>query len=279
LAGRVPEIEFAGIGLWTRRNPQRLGNHRHEKSWEICYLARGLMDWSVEGEPSRLGAGDLFITRPNESHHGVDSIIHRCEVCYLALALPPTANLPGLSREQNGVLADGFSNIRSHSFRADPLIAPAFSTLLAEGSRQDPLHLIIARAALHEILAGTLRSYQTYLQSRVRADNPSPQIQAAQQILKKHLTQPISVAGLAARLRLSRSFLHNKFVSELGMSPAEYLTRLRIDHSKELLKDDIGNLKIAELLHFASPQHFSTAFKRTTGLTPRAWRSQQDGAG
>jgi AraC-like DNA-binding protein len=71
------------------------------------------------------------------------------------------------------------------------------------------------------------------------------------------------------------SFFHEKFLKEVRLTPAEYLTRLRMKKAKQLLK--ISKKSITEIafdLGFSSSQYFATVFKKVTGITPRFYRKQ-----
>ncbi|MBN2617997.1 MAG: helix-turn-helix transcriptional regulator [Spirochaetales bacterium] len=65
------------------------------------------------------------------------------------------------------------------------------------------------------------------------------------------------------------------FNSRTGISPMDYFIRLKIDAACYLLKSgDFLNKEIAQNLGFSDEFHFSKAFKRKTGLSPREYREQ-----
>ena len=83
-----------------------------------------------------------------------------------------------------------------------------------------------------------------------------------------------SVAELAKRCGVSRSTLAARFRQTLGMGPMEYLLRWRMALAKDELRN--GRLtigEIAEMIGFQSSSAFSTAFSRTTGCSPKCFRS------
>jgi transcriptional regulator GlxA family with amidase domain len=62
----------------------------------------------------------------------------------------------------------------------------------------------------------------------------------------------------------------------MGIAPAEYYLRMRVAHAcKELSQTDRPVTEIGLSTGFSSSQHFSTAFKRVIGTTPRAYREQK----
>lgn len=84
-----------------------------------------------------------------------------------------------------------------------------------------------------------------------------------------NLEELASVAGI------SRAAFALKFKKMTGDTPAHYLTRIRIQHSMELLRSSNDNLdRIAELVGYSDSFIFSKAFKRTLGLSPKDYRKK-----
>lgn len=79
---------------------------------------------------------------------------------------------------------------------------------------------------------------------------------------------------------LSAPTLTTLFRRRTGLPPHAFLVSCRIAKAKETLaRTRQGVAEIARQLGFPSSQYFATQFKRETGLTPRAWRRQnQEGA-
>ena len=87
--------------------------------------------------------------------------------------------------------------------------------------------------------------------------------------------RPLRIEDIAGAVGRSESYLTKLFRRELSMSPGEYITKARIDSAKELLR--AGNIplsRIAYSLGFSSQAHFSSAFKKDTGILPGKWRNR-----
>ncbi len=94
--------------------------------------------------------------------------------------------------------------------------------------------------------------------------------------LSFHLAEPLSVVDMAQRAHLSPSRFSMLFRQRFGLSPHQYLLRLRIQHAQELLKNDALTLRqVAEYCGFANIHHFSKTFKRVTGCTPGKYAQSQ----
>lgn len=85
--------------------------------------------------------------------------------------------------------------------------------------------------------------------------------------IKKYYTTPITSQTLCSEFYCSRSHLSHAFNKETGVSLKEYLTELRINAAKSLLKN--SNLNITEIalsVGFSDGNYFSGVFKKRTGL-------------
>ena len=85
----------------------------------------------------------------------------------------------------------------------------------------------------------------------------------------------LTVDRLAAMLKMSSSSVHRAFDME-KLTPSEYIWNKRIDACKfALIAPTSAHLSIAEIAYswgFSSNAHFSRAFKRIAGVTPREYR-------
>ena len=90
-----------------------------------------------------------------------------------------------------------------------------------------------------------------------------------------NFTSPISVEDVAKSTCLSPRHLSRLFISEISMSIHEYITFLRIEKSKSMLKSENHTIAaISADLGFSSPQHFATTFKKHENISPNKFRKQ-----
>lgn len=90
---------------------------------------------------------------------------------------------------------------------------------------------------------------------------------------------PWTVEDMGQRVGLSRSALHERFVSLTGMPPMQYLANWRMQCGARLLRESHGNVaSVALEVGYESEAAFARAFKRATGLPPAAWRRAQSQA-
>jgi len=74
---------------------------------------------------------------------------------------------------------------------------------------------------------------------------------------------------------LSVSHFSHLFRISTGTSAHQYMLRLRVEHSQQLLRNrDLSILEVALEAGFQNQQHFATVFRRFLGVSPSAYRSQ-----
>lgn len=99
------------------------------------------------------------------------------------------------------------------------------------------------------------------------------QQQRAQDLLRRHLVEGISLDAVATACRLSKSGFLRAFRESLGVPPHQWLLRCRIDRASELMRDPGLSLsEIAVRSGFFDQSHFTRAFSQRVGLSPGAWR-------
>jgi AraC-like DNA-binding protein len=93
--------------------------------------------------------------------------------------------------------------------------------------------------------------------------------------MRDHFTEKPSLQSLARVAGYSLSYFKSKFREETGLTPAAYLSLLRL----ELAKDRLANTncsvtQISEDLSFSSTSYFTAAFKKMTSFTPKEYREK-----
>jgi transcriptional regulator GlxA family with amidase domain len=109
--------------------------------------------------------------------------------------------------------------------------------------------------------------------SAARAGISHKALEQAVRLLEQAPDQPMSAADLARATRLSPRQIERLFRKHLGESPAAFSTALRLDRARTLLRET--GLPVTEIgiaCGFASPSHFSAAFRSRFGHSPRAER-------
>ena len=98
-------------------------------------------------------------------------------------------------------------------------------------------------------------------------------LKRALELLESDLRRPPSLAELARHVGLHPSWLCHAFKRSMGLSPHRYLLVHRVNRAKEMIRDESRTFtEIALECGFSDSSHFSVAFRRVVGMSPRDYR-------
>lgn len=99
-------------------------------------------------------------------------------------------------------------------------------------------------------------------------------IEAAMIYMQQHYRQDISLDNCAEHIGTNPFYLSKSFKVVTGKNFIDYLTELRIEKAKELLRE--SELKINDVAEQVGYQHsyFNRIFKKLEGMTPTSYREQ-----
>ena len=101
-------------------------------------------------------------------------------------------------------------------------------------------------------------------------------IEKALEFIEIHKAQNIKIEEISKAVGLNDKYFRNLFKQELGMSPLNYLIEKRIESAATLLKSTNYSIsEIAEFVGFRDYRQFSELFKKKTGTSPSAYRSNR----
>lgn len=96
------------------------------------------------------------------------------------------------------------------------------------------------------------------------------------EFMHANLDKQIRLKDLSECADLSLSHFSSQFRASTNQSPHQYILRLRIERSKELLTDSrLSILDVGLEVGFRNQQHFATVFKMFVGIPPSAYRIKQ----
>jgi len=152
----------------------------------------------------------------------------------------------------------------------DPLLEEAVRAVGAPGGAGGELYAESAAAFLTTHL---LTRHARLPVDRIPAREDA-RVRAAIAIMHERLAEPVTLAELAAEVHLSVYHLVRVFRDATGQTPHRFLTRLRVEEAKRLLRGtDLALDRIAQRCGFTTPGALSTAFLRQTGARPSAYRN------
>lgn len=126
--------------------------------------------------------------------------------------------------------------------------------------------------AVYALLLQALRDFVR----RVKSANSricSEPVRRCCDYISSHLHDRIRLRELAAEAALSPQYLSCLFKREMGEAVSEYILERKLEEAKVLLEGSEFSVQgIASVLAFSTHSHFSAAFRKAYGVTPRSYR-------
>ncbi len=116
-----------------------------------------------------------------------------------------------------------------------------------------------------------------YASSKVEAVETNVIVKAKRYLADHYDNPELTLSEVAEAVGLSEKYFTNRFTKETGETFSNYLTQLRIQKAKELLKTTtFKSYEISEMVGYRNAEHFSRMFKKETGCTPAQYRKQEN---
>lgn len=91
----------------------------------------------------------------------------------------------------------------------------------------------------------------------------------ARELLIQHIGEPITIKDLSRKVAINECYLKKGFKQLFGTTIFDFYQGQRMEHAKYLLYDKgLTVTEVSIMLGYSSISHFSTAFKKQTGLKP-----------
>ena len=105
---------------------------------------------------------------------------------------------------------------------------------------------------------------------QILLDNSNP-VNRAIRYMNSNYMQPISIKEIAFNLNMSESSLCQYFKKVTGITPNQYLTKIKLEKAKEMLKSN-SVTETAFNLGYLNISYFIMIFKKVYGLTPKQYK-------
>lgn len=102
-------------------------------------------------------------------------------------------------------------------------------------------------------------------------------VSMAQEYLRRHFAEELSIAQLAARFHVSPPYLTRLFKRQTGSAPVRYLRDLRLHCARKLLeeKPELEVKEVGAIAGYPDPGYFSRVFRNAFGLSPLEFRESR----
>ncbi len=157
--------------------------------------------------------------------------------------------------------------------RDEKTLATAVTALYRALQEPQPMTSLFVDSAAQFIAASVLRDHCNLSESPFTTVAPRRRLKRVLDYIHENYTADIQLAELADEAGLSAFHFSRVFKEATGMSPRQYVIKLRMDEACRLLKkSSLDVLEISSRVGYESVSHFSSLFKRHMGISPAAYR-------
>jgi AraC-like DNA-binding protein len=215
-----------------------------------------------------LRGGDLFCMYKGRSYtYSRDALCKKMTLSWLAFDGPGvdnlldsigfTSNEPYLRSRINSALLDALTEL--------------FQLIKTPSGNDDLFYAL-------EVQGSLLKFFARLGQAAPMMRPASPAMEWVRQSIRYielHAAEGLSVEQLAALAGMNRNYFSTAFAEQVGMSPLQYITQVRMDKAAELLDSTSASIaEIAYSIGYINPFSFTRAFAKYAGMPPSAYRSR-----
>ena len=224
---------------------------------ELTYVDQGSLHSVADGQDLLLEQGDITVYTADQWH-----------MQYADIGVAP--RFVTISFELSG---DDLSSLKNRKITAPQQVVTLLQQMLRESENSDEFSADMIIAMLGQVLMLLLRQAKSPAADKPKASNSlnseNQIIRRAQQYISDHLREKLSVPLVAKMVDVSPSYLTALFHKNLQISPAEYIRRLKLQESKQMIRENSMTFtEIAAALQYSTVHHFSRQFKEKFGITP-----------
>jgi AraC-like DNA-binding protein len=248
--------------------------HSHV-GFELLFLLDGAAAYEFAGRTAaELHGGHFLVVPPGLVHRGVHDVRSPSTICGLALKAERPSGWSNTT-----FTASDLRRLRKALEAASRKVHPFSSAmrwlvrrLMDEtGSYAGNAHRAEAGIALRALICALL--VEVMRQILVPPTQPKEFVTAAIAYLRRHVQDPVHMDDLVRHVGFSRARMFDMFKEQTGLTPNDYLQRLRIEKAQEQLRQtDLSITHVGLATGFSSGQYFSTVFARYTGVSPTDFR-------
>ena len=231
------------------------GDSLHHGCWDLVLNLEGNGTMTADKQTFTFEEGTLFCFPPYVTHEKSSETGYRDIHIYSYTFLPGFADKGVLSLQDDELYTARNLFFQMHDMHINPPVARAQFV-------EELYHVLL-----------------TWISLQLNANEAPLAVREITRNLEQNFAVPTySVVPLLQNYNYCPDYIRRLFKQHHGCSPTEYLTRLRLEHAKRLLRTHRLNgyniPQIAWKSGFANPNYFSRVFKKHTRLTPLQYASQ-----
>lgn len=249
--------------------------------FEMVYMKKGKMVFEISGNPVDMGPNDIIIIKPNQYHKFIVKSEQGCEFIVLSFKFENKINghysEASLHDFLNFVSNKEAGHFISLKVSQKNEIITLLDRLIKERESNEIGSEFLNYLLVLELFVFISRALKMEWENSIKKQSPKLKelIQISVNYINNNYERDISLGDIAKYVFLSSSYFTRAFKEETGMSPINYLLRVRVERAKELLLETDHKISdIALSVGFSNQQRFNEIFKKNVKITPLQYRRQ-----
>lgn len=249
--------------------------------FEITCVLEGKGNYFVNGQEYTMEKDDVIIFN-NVEPHGWNLIGDDMKL--LVMIFSPEFVAEKISVFDTGYLkpfVERGSNFKNRIGREDeinPEIRAGILEIYKEWQERKEGYQLMIKANVLRILTMLIRTYQDKTKSGEmlkEKKNAMKRLEQAFAYIDTHYCEKITLEDVAASVYMSSNYFSSYFRKVTNISFSDYVTRMRINHARELLRE--GRLNVTDIAMecgFNNISNFYRLYKKHVGKTPKDEKSK-----
>jgi len=253
--------------------------NKHEH-FEMVYVKKGNATFQIEGIDVNMPPHSVIIIKPEKAH----KFTVKSDVCEL-IVLSFTFKTPKNELDNHVSLTDFIEYIEDDAtgdFLFLPLnkkndIVHVMNRILRERIKTQVYGDFLSCLLIMELFVLLSRSLKQQWEQSAKNRNLKLHelLNISKEYIDSNYDKDLTLTQVAKYIYLSDSYFAHSFKDKFGISPKSYILKVRIEASKEYLKNtDTKVADIAKIVGFSSQQRFNDIFKKYEGVTPLNYRQK-----
>lgn len=255
----VYETRWKGMHAWHRPHVGRMHLHLHDYV-EILYVRKGTLTYSVNFTDYPMQAGDVIFAFPGQVHgHNAGDAEN------IVLLFPknvPIYDAVFYNMQPKQPLLTGAIDADLDALFLQATVANNSDTPYCKGITQGYIALILGKLLPQLTLSPIEHGANTVEQRLV-------------EYCSLHYKEPITLSEVADALGYSATHLSHLFSDKFKVGFSRFITAMRIEDAKKMLRGNTPITAIALDCGFGSMRNFNRAFKDAVGITPSEYRKEK----
>lgn len=225
--------------------------------YELTYVDSGLLHVNVNGREYSLESGDMILYGPNDFHMQYTDAETACSYATVLFDMNTFESAP-------------FS---TKPFKSRKILHESIRHFIQATETNNTYSSTLMVAYLNEIIS-LLLTYEE-LPSSVPVSSPAQENFENELLneiiiyINSNIYEPLTIEDLCYKFSISRSSLQVLFKNNLGIAPKQYISDLKLNKSKILIKQGKYTIsEISNMLGFNSIHYFSRKFKQYFDIAP-----------